>query len=194
MKFTILGSYNEDAPLFRQYDGQTGPQDAFVEIDGEDRDAFASYNAEIGNAIPVYVWKNKSRRVPAPVYLRGKKVADYIKAVLEITEPAAEDFFIEWDGNNNVGRWPNWDEETDRALEKLYEEWANDETVNWDIADADEYYCYVRGELGVTAGTSDDEIVNLATNLREGAKGEGYLVQGTLEYLYGIRNDLRDDG
>ena len=39
-------------PIYCQYQGQSGPQDAFIALDCRDGSAWADYNAEIGNAVP----------------------------------------------------------------------------------------------------------------------------------------------
>lgn len=53
------------APLYHQYDGQTSAQRAFLQLDA-DGYVFCDWNAEIGNAVPMNVWKGIDIRIPVP--------------------------------------------------------------------------------------------------------------------------------
>jgi hypothetical protein len=193
MTLQIIGQYDDVTPLYCKYSGQSKPQSAYVEIDGENQKIWADYNAEIGNAIPVRVHNGINRRVDAPIYLTGESVVKYLFDVKSILEPALEGFRIEWDGNNHIGIYPNWTVKIDRTLEALYTEWATDEFSNLNVADdPGEYYYYVRNELGVTADKTDaelDEIIRIEENDALSAR---WVVKGLREYIYNLRETAQE--
>src|SRR5690554_614139 len=44
------------APLFCQFEGELGPQPAFIPLNPDTREVSADYTPEVGTAVPVAVW------------------------------------------------------------------------------------------------------------------------------------------
>ena len=107
------------APLYCKYSGQHQPQDAFVEMD-EYGFVSASYNPEIGNAVPMYVWQRRTLRFGITPYLSGDELADIL------SQEKIKNWFatiyaghdVRWDGSNHRG---HLDGEAESALDELAE-------------------------------------------------------------------------
>ena len=92
------------APLYRKYPRQFHEQDAYVEMD-EYGFISASYNPEIGNAVPMDVYQRRTLRFGITPYLSGHQLADILSQEkvknLFATIYAGHD--VRWDGRNNFG-------------------------------------------------------------------------------------------
>ena len=56
LKPRLADLYDEMAPLYLHYDGQTDAQPAYVSLDLKTGEIDARANGEIGNAVPFSVW------------------------------------------------------------------------------------------------------------------------------------------
>lgn len=105
MELTINRDYREAGklPLFHQYEGQTQPQPAYLEVeaDGEVR---VDWNGEIGNAVPFSVWHKRTLRYDISNQLTVAGIDALIEDIAPLIEEMLDHFEIVWDGNNNVGR------------------------------------------------------------------------------------------
>lgn len=92
------------APVFHQYPGQTKPQPAYLELDGGG-ELSVSWNAEIGNAVPMSVWHRRDLRWEIPNTLRGSAIAEFLERddIQALLSRVFDGHHIEWDGRNNVG-------------------------------------------------------------------------------------------
>ena len=105
------------APLYKKYPSQIHEQDAFVEMD-EYGFISASYNPEIGNAVPMYVWQRRTLRFGITPYLSGDELADIL------SQEKIKNWFatiyaghdVRWDGSNHRGYL---DGEAESALDDL---------------------------------------------------------------------------
>jgi hypothetical protein len=126
---TNLDSLTGPTPLYVQYDRQTQPQDAYVEIHADGTINYES-NSEIGNAVPVSVWNRRIRRIKIPNHFTAtgyQQLHDYLMADLEILINGMDE---KWDGNNWVG---TLSEEARETLDQLEQasgtgEWEDFET------------------------------------------------------------------
>jgi len=128
---TNLDSLTGSTPLYVQYDRQTSPQDAFVEIHADGTVNYES-NSEIGNAVPVSVWHGRIRRIKIPNHFTAtgyQQLHDYLMADLEILINGMDE---KWDGSNWVGTLTEGARE---ILDGLEQDSAMGE---WDGFDADE--------------------------------------------------------
>ena len=109
----------QTSPLYRQYPRQHQPQGAFIELD-EYGFISASYNPEIGNAVPMYVWQRRTLRFGITPYLSGDEVADIIadEEVQNLLIRIHAGHEVRWDGSNHRG---HLDGEAESALEELAE-------------------------------------------------------------------------
>lgn len=130
-------------PCYCQYSGQTSPQDAYVELYfvSDTPILFASYNSEIGNAIPMYLYHGHAFRWWISNCLTGDQINDLMKEVEPFAEQLAILYYSEWDGSNNVGRSHNQEKTNELSTEiqdicKSYESIINvytiDEYFEWE--------------------------------------------------------------
>jgi len=105
---------NEDliAPMYLQYDGQSQPQPAFVEIDPRGDDEItvsAEVNHNIGPSCSQDQFNGVVWSIPCNPYVLGKELADYLESEdfkAKVTE-LCTDYSCEWDGSNWKGSWNN---------------------------------------------------------------------------------------
>lgn len=195
--------------LYRHYDGQTEPQPAYIELDTQNGTLSASYNAEIGNAIPFTVHHGLDRRYGIPVL-----TAEAANRVMEEIAPLADRIIAgteaEWDGNNTVAVLNDDALAAEEEIEKLLGlpsqagGWSDEPNQGfpdsdlvgvWDIdgavngQEADEY--------DITADTTDarlDEIEqDILDNLRDCGDQQVVVCHGLDDYLRGLRDELAED-
>lgn len=115
-------------PVFCQYETETNPQPAYLEFDPcEDEISLdASYNAEIGNAVPENVCHGRVIRIEIPPCTsRNAILALANDEWLEGRLQAAKDAYKEiWDGNQYIGSWGEdsyefWEEIESRLADSL---------------------------------------------------------------------------
>jgi transcriptional regulator with XRE-family HTH domain len=87
--------------LYRHYNGETEPQPAYIELDTQAGTLHASYNAEIGTAVPETVHHGLDRRYGIPLL-----TADAANRVMEEIAPLAERIVAGteavWNGESTV--------------------------------------------------------------------------------------------
>lgn len=193
--------------LFRHYQGQSEPQGAYIELDTQEGSLHASYDSEIGNAVPFSVYHGLDRRYNIPIL-----TADAANRVMQEIAPLADRVIAgtkaEWDGNNTVAVL---DDDARAAEEELEEHLGlpsqgygdepnqgfddSDLVAAWDIGGAtnglevDEY--------DITADTTDDRLEEIEKEILSDlvACGESPVVvcHGLDDYLRGLRDDLADE-
>lgn len=184
-----------DDALYCHYESQISPQPCYVELDCDNRTLSASYDAEIGPAVPVRVWHHRIIRFQIPC-LTDEAVNDLLDEIAEDASAICEGYERVWDGNNHVGRFT---EDADGLIQALNERcqgpWDERSTIN--VWHAGDWYEPVTDidlceELGLTANTTDDELNEMAAAEEENAEDEGFRLNGTEEYLRDIRDRLRE--
>lgn len=195
--------------LYRHYDGQSEPQDAYLELDTQDGTLHADYNSEIGNAVPFTVHHGLQRRYSIPIL-----TADAANRVMEEIRPFAERIVAgtesEWDGNNTVAVL---DDDARAAEEELedrlglpsegngYSGQSNqgfnesDLVAVWDIEGATNG-CEV-DEYDITPDTLDsrlDEIEQeILSSLADCGDSPVVVCHGLDDYLRELRDDLASE-
>jgi len=107
--------------IYRQYDGQCQPQPCYIEIDLERDTIEASYNAEIGNAVPMEVWHGLRRRYEIPCIFPA--TADELMAeLLPLAERMAAGYECVWDGNNYIGELTDDAQAASDEIERICQE------------------------------------------------------------------------
>ena len=107
--------------IYRHYDGQCQPQDCYIEIDLDHSNIEASYNAEIGNAVPMAVWHNRIRRYEIPCIFPAT-ADELMKELLPLAERMAVGYERVWDGNNYVGRLTEDAQAASDEIERICQE------------------------------------------------------------------------
>lgn len=82
------------------YPGQMEPQRAFYDLDLERDTVFATYDPEVGNAIPFRTWYGVARRYYFDPNLKKKVVNSMGKALLPLFERVRRGAVIELDNGN----------------------------------------------------------------------------------------------
>ncbi|WP_371099897.1 hypothetical protein [Streptomyces sp. PU_AKi4] len=199
----------DPAELFRHYDGQTEPQPAYIELDTQNGTLLATYNSEIGNAVPFTVYHGLDRRYGIPIL-----TADAANRVMEEIAPLADRVIagttVEWDGNNNVAILDEDAQAAEEEIEKLLglpsQEYGWGDEPNqgfddsdlvgvWDIdgatngSEVDDY--------DITADTTDARLEEIEQEiLSDLAVCNGSTVavcHGLDDYLKELRDELADE-
>jgi len=100
-------------PLYCWYEGQTQPQDAYIEIDLDEETVRADWDAEIGNAVPANVWHGRARRFNVSNQLTQEEVDALIEKIKPYAKVLYANYIRHWDGSNYVSRFEDWDEDGD---------------------------------------------------------------------------------
>ena len=185
----------EAAELYRHYEGQTEPQPAYIELALNTGSLSASYNAEIGNAIPFTVYHGFERRYSIPV-LTAEAANQAMERIVPLAERIVADSDTHWDGNNTVivlGDDARAAEaEIEDYLEGNFDE--SDEVTVWGIDGA------TNGEEAelyqITPATTDERLAEIAatitTDMVECSASDVVIVEGIEDYLEDLRADLTE--
>ena len=178
-------------PLYCHYSSQLEPQRAFITLDGRDGTYAADYDAEIGGGVPSSLWHGVICRIPAPALLLESYVEQYIDDVKRITEPARAGYEVIWNGNNHVGSWPHWTDDTDASLEIIYARYASDESCCASEYDVSDYLEPGRAEIApLVAYMTDEEIQEKAAEFEHEAASSNVVLYGDVaSYLRTLRDN-----
>lgn len=128
----------EPAPLYKRYTSQTAAQPAYIEL-SEHGTVTAYYSADVGNAIPMYVWHARALRWRVPADVTGDALAAFIERpdVLQLLERIHAGHSVAWDGNNRVGLLTADAQDARDDLQRLIEQDLDDEACAsiWEAAD-----------------------------------------------------------
>lgn len=91
--------------LYQRYQGQTRPQDVYVQIDWEEKKISTDWNGEIGNSVPFSVWHGRVDQFSLPAGILPTEANQIMEEIEPIAEKLSALFTCEWDGSNHVGRW-----------------------------------------------------------------------------------------
>ena len=187
-KLTIrpLTAWNE---LHHWYQGQTAPQDCYIELDCANRTLSAYANSEIGNAVPMNTWNGHDRRYHIPCI-----TADAANELMEEIRPLAErviaGYTSEWDGSNHRARFTTDAEQAEEEIERIIEG-VDVETCGISDADASEWL--TETDPAIMAQTTDEEIATLAEQAEKDAAYERIVLIDADGYLTRLRDEMRAD-
>lgn len=194
--------------LYGHYDGQSEPQGTYIELDTQAGTLSATYNGEIGNAIPFTVRHGLDRRYRIPIL-----TADAANRVMREIAPLADRIIAGteavWDGSNTVAEFT---EDALAAEEEILERlglpteeagylgaecpFGDEDLVGvWDTDGA------VNGEeardYGITADTTDSRLEEIEQDILNDLQQNGsypvVVCHGLNGYLKRLRNDLADE-
>lgn len=193
--------------LYCQYSGQFEPQAAYIELDLRNATLSATYNAEVGNAIPFSVYHGQDIRFPVPI-LTGNAANRLMREIAPLADRMLADWEDEWDGNNMVAVYGD---DARAALAEIQEllgidneygpgdtsaSYAEEDLVGvWDLDSAtngnevDDY--------DITADTTDERLEEIEQEILTSLKDCGVwpvaVCDGLLTHLKNLRNDLEKD-
>lgn len=174
------------------------PQPCYIEVDLERGTISATYDPEIGGAIPKSVWNGYVRRFRIPPL-----TADVANATMEKIKPLVETMLDHWDEEWDGNDWRAYLlPEGFRAQEQISElvedpgRWFPEDEVHH--LDEGDWFPYVRDE--VDTDTTDEQLEELArrtvVDLEKGVPSgvlpdEAY--EDILERLMSYRDELREE-
>lgn len=199
------------APLYKQYDGQTYPQPAYIEIDprGDSIQVSADYSSESGNAVPAFVWHGLVYRIPCPEEILGESLITYLKSETfqSQVQELCDGYSADWDGSNHVGSWGQWTHQIAEAIEsdlrkleyvQIYE---GDDWIENDIKyfDADGNTCTyytgaVRAVYGGTIEITRENLFTLVEDAESYAESDTIIVnlEGAFENIIDMLEENKD--
>ena len=156
-------------PLWAQYDGQLTTQPAYIEFDTTTPydELSADYSGEVGGGVPESVWNGKRRRYsisPHLTYVEINTLLDEVAAVLE--------------------------KDPDADVERMC---ADRLTESHGVLGVDEWMQGIDPceEYGITADSTDDDLVTIGAAMVDYATGEGCTITGVSDYCKHLRFELR---
>lgn len=195
--------------LYRHYDGQSEPQDTYIELDTQSETLSATHNAEIGNAIPFSVHCGLDRRYRIPIL-----TADAVNRVMHQIAPLADRVIagteIVWDDNNTVARLDDdalaAEEEIEKFLGLSTQDGGWDSGPNQGFPESDLVAVWdidgvVNGEevaeYGITADTTDARLEEIRQEILSDLAGLGdssvVVCRGLDDHLKGLRDELAEE-
>lgn len=162
----------ETSEIYKKYPGQTSPQDVYIYWDTARNRLDCSYNAEIGNAVPMRVWEKKDLRWAIPLLKIGacNRLMNEIATAIAVTPEAASMSAI--------------DEQVEELIGNLELDDSDDCLSVWDAGD---YFALSNpADLGIKPSMTDREIATLADDLEEEA-----LEHHEVDVLDGIERYIR---
>lgn len=192
-----------DAPdeLHCHYQGQYGRQGAFVALDLVRRRLYASYDAEIGGAVPMDVYHGQTRRYPIPV-LTAAAANRLLGEIGPLAQRVMADWENEWDGSNHRARLGEDARKAEDEIGQLTDPGRFDmqDLVAEDAAEDWMQYgddAELVAEHGITPATTDarlDEIAGKIAVEEATQGGYGYtVITGLGQYLRDLRDKLAGD-
>lgn len=144
----------DPAALYRQYPGQTSPQPAHIELDPATRTLSAGINPEIGNAVPVSIFRGRILRWTLPgAPWRADAAARLMAQIAPMAERICDGYEEGWDGSDPVGFY---DHDAEDAIEEIRDvvDGHIDSDVHLSIWDAESWYgC--SGQMSLLAVADD---------------------------------------
>lgn len=117
-KVKIVGEnlIGEELPVYLRYPGQCNVQSAYVELDCETGELGASYNAEIGNAVPFSVWYGHDQRWGIDPCISGDRLCGLLEDIVELAQIVVDGHESIWNGNNHVAKFS---EKASEAIDEI---------------------------------------------------------------------------
>ena len=180
-------------------------QDCMIELDLETGQLDASYNTEIGNAVPSRVWHGVVRRYPLPC-LSSQGANRAMEAIRILAQRVLDGSDVVWDGSNWVGIINDDADTAEWAIQKELqpENFSDSDFVA--VWEASEFFGW-HGEnlpdsVTFSGEETEKELMDLCDILRkeftiDESTGSPMVITGLYNYLDSIRElvaDASDDG
>jgi hypothetical protein len=197
--------------LFCHYARQTSAQSCYIELDCREGTLLATYDAEIGNAIPFTVYYGHEKRFGIPC-LTNDAVNQLMDSLVPLAERVVAGYDSYWDGHNMVARF-NGDAQA--ALEEISDcceccDMEMDGIVEWDVedwlnnviqrTDSDGKSCKwdscvktVIQDVGeITGITTDEELFDMEKKI-EGDLEDNMVLTGVSKFLEEERDNCKNN-
>jgi hypothetical protein len=188
---------SDDEELYRHYDGQSEAQGCYIELDLRGESLHATYNAEVGNAVPFSVYHGFERRYSIPV-LTGDAANELMEQIAPLADRILADWDEHWDGNNMKARLGEDAQAAEEEIESLlpYSEPGHespDVVGEWTM---DAIQC-TDAELGVRPDSTDAELGELEEeilkDLAECGESKVAVLPGLTNYLREARDRMAEE-
>ena len=173
----------KDDWLYQKFPGQINAQDVYVELDLVNKVLTASFNPEVGNAVPFSVYHGKVIRYPIKYPVWAVSANGLLEELLPLANDVLNGFSEEWNGNNWVGMLNEsalrasegiqWEIDTYFYDEDFISGWEAKEWL-WDESNKD---------LGISSGMDEKEIEQVYTNIQKVAKDAGVYLDNLYEEI-----------
>jgi hypothetical protein len=174
--------------ILRIYPRQQNPQDAYIELDCKTGYLGASYNGEIGNAVPSDVYHGHTIRYGMAL-LQPATVNSLLAQIAPLAQGVVNGYTSEWDGNNLVGVLNNDAKEADEEIRQLVN--SHDESeLHW--RDADEWLYDVRDDLVERIANGEDIDAIIAEFDGDGSAEDVPVLVGIRQYLENLPTETED--
>jgi len=181
----------ETTELLRRYHGQNEPQGAYIELGLRHETMHATYNAEIGGAIPFSVYHGHDRRYGIPTFT-AKAANRLMHELLPLAERVVAGYESVWDGHNHVAHLSEDAQAADAEIAERCEfecENASEPDV-LQYTDASDWLDMYRDDL---TKKTDAELTALAEQIDADALADGFVVDGTEDRLLQLRDQQREN-
>jgi hypothetical protein len=172
--------------LYRHYSGQTKPQDCYISLDLRDGEMRADYNAEIGNAVPDYVWHGLVQRFTIPT-LQPATVNALMESLVPLAQRVVNGTEIVWDGSNHVARLTPDADQASAEIDFTCSQEISDVYV-WDAAD---WFAMARDDIEARFkdGATLKEVMAEYTD-GDGSEEDNPVVEGYEDYLAALKAEV----
>jgi len=188
MNVTIKKIENLDE-IYCRYDRQSTAQPCYVELDCRSGVLTASYNAEIGNAIPMDVYRRHIRQYSIPL-LTPAAVNDLLESLHPLAQRVVDGYTSKWDGNNNIARFTDDASEADGKIASMCMEYG--ESCSWGAMQYAEIDGYGSEMIRIDAETTDDRLDEIKKNIEDVCDGN-VVLHGINKYIDDIRQQCREN-
>lgn len=185
---TISELKSKDA-LYCHYQGQTEPQDCYIELDTRDGALSADYNAEIGNAVPSEVYYGHIRRYSIPV-LKAETANELMHEIETLAQRVVDGAEIVWNGNNNVTRLSEDAKDAESEIEGVCDRYDDGDSL--DVWDAGEWLYEGRKDI-IARLKAGESVADLEKEFEADADGEDVVLDGLTHYLENLAEEAAED-
>jgi hypothetical protein len=182
-----IEAWNE---LYCQYPRQSNQQPCYVELRCQSGIITASYNAEIGNAIPCSVNDGHDQRWAIPC-LTADAANEMLAEIAPIAQRVLDGYASEYDGNNHRATFTDDARDAKDEIEQLIEahRYTYDNSYVIGGMNADDW---LSSTPEITAATTDEEIEAMATDYQGIAAADNIVLLGMAKHLELLRQAHRD--
>ena len=180
------------------FEGQTQLQDSYLELDVISGKLSASYSGEIGGGVPEQVWHGLRRRYPISAQLTTDEINSLLDHITPIAQQIINGAKIEYDSQMN--HIADLNDSAEKAEEEMEKECADaleysDAVQNQGgVWSAEVYYSGADlGDLGLTPGTTDEQLKQIIEDEQHVARSDGRTVNGLEDYLENELKTLREN-
>jgi hypothetical protein len=186
MSTVTISKVSNPTALYCKYASQLNPQPCYVELDCDKETLSASYNGEVGNAVPFTVYHGHDQRWGIPC-LTADAVNEFMEEILPLAQKIVDGYESIWNGHNHVA---DFTEDAQEAIEEIESkcdelERTTDESNTVQVWNISEWITDT-----VKATTSDDDLQKMIDDAEPCENN--IVIEGDIEeYLKNLRSEKR---